>query len=129
MQDLIGRVTARTGLDEDVAERAIGIMLSLIQTHGDQSKVGTLFDKMPGASEISAQHGGNDTREGGLFGMLGGGSLGVQLAAAAKFQAAGLNMVQIKELGAEVFDYAQQKAGEELVRDVVNSIPGLNKYL
>lgn len=129
MQDLIDRVVASTGLDQKTAERAIGIMLSLVKSQGDQSKVGALLDKIPGADEFATQHGGDGAKGGGLLGMLGGGLMGGPLAAVAKLQSAGLNMEQIKGLGREVFDYAKEHAGEKLVRDVASSIPGLSKYV
>jgi hypothetical protein len=55
--------------------------------------------------------------------------MGGPLAAITKLQAAGLNIEQIKMLGAITVGHAKEKAGEELVRDVANSIPGLSGYL
>ena len=129
MQDLIDQVVANAGIDEAKAERAVGIMLSLVKSQGDQSKVGELFDKLPGAADFADAHGGDGARGGGLLGMLGGGMMGGPLAAVAKLQSAGLSMDQIKTLGKEVLGYAKQHAGEDLVRDVASSIPGLNSYI
>jgi hypothetical protein len=38
-------------------------------------------------------------------------------------------MEQIRSLGSQVLDYARSKAGDELVRKVAGSIPGLSGYL
>ncbi len=129
MQELIDRVAARTGLSPEVAEKAAGIMLSLVRNQGDKNKVEQLFATLPGAAELAAQHGGDGAKGGGLLGMLGGGLMGGPLAAVTKLQSAGLNMEQIKTLGKETLAYAEEKAGKELVRDVANSIPGISSYL
>ena len=57
--------------------------------------------------------------------MLGGGLMGGPLAAISKLQAAGLNMDQIKVLGTETLAYAKEVAGDDLVKQVAGSIPGL----
>jgi hypothetical protein len=129
MQELIDRIVDKTGLGADKAEKAIGIMFSLVKTQGDKSKVQQLFDAVPGADELIQQHGGDGARGGSLLGMLGGGLMGGPLAAVSKLQAAGLNMDQIKVLGKETLGYAKEKAGDDLVRDVASSIPGISSYL
>ena len=123
MQELIARIVTKTGLDAKRAEKALGIMLSLVKTQGNQQKVGELFALLPGADELAHQYGGTGSR-GGLFGMLGG-----PFAAISKLQAAGLNMDQIKQLGTETLSYAKEVAGEDLVRQVASSIPGLGSYV
>ena len=129
MQDLIDSIVAATGLDAARAEKALGIMLSLVKTQGNQAKVGELFAKLPGAAELAARHGGDGAGRGGLLGMLGGGLMGGPLAAISKLSAAGLSMDQIKMLGTLTLDYAKDKAGADLVKDVAGSIPGLSGYL
>ena len=127
MQDLITRVTQATGLSEKKAEEALGIVLSLIRTQGDQRKVKALFAKLPGADDLASRHGG--ASGGGLLGKLGGGLMGSPLVAVSKLQAKGLSMAQIKTLGSEILSYAKEKAGDKLVRETAGSIPGLSGYL
>ena len=129
MQELIARIVTKTGLDPERAEKALGIMLSLVKSQGNQQKVGELFARLPGAEELAGRHGGDGSRGGGLLGMLGGGLMGGPLAAITKLQAAGLNMDQIKGLGTETLSYAKEVAGEDLVRQVAGSIPGLGGYV
>ncbi len=129
MQDLIDRVVEKAGLTPEIAEKATGIMLSLVKTQGDKAKVTQLFDAIPGAGELAQLHGGDGARGGGLLGMLGGGMMGGPLAAVSKLQATGLSMDQIKVLGKETLGYAKEKAGEDLVKDVASSIPGISGYL
>lgn len=131
MQELIGRIAAATGLPEDRAAKALGIVLNLIQTQGNQNKVRDLFDKLPGAAELAREQGGDGAGwgGGGLLGMLAGGMMGGPLAAISKLTAAGLSTDQIKTLGTTTLDYAKEKAGAPLVKDVAGSIPGLSGYV
>jgi hypothetical protein len=129
MQDLIERISLKTGLDAAKSERALGILLNLVKTQGDKAKTPELFAALPGAAELAHKHGGDGAGRGGLLGMLGGGAMGGPLAAIAKFQAAGLSMDQIKTLGTETLDYAKHHAGADLVKQAVGAIPGLSGYV
>jgi hypothetical protein len=126
MQDLIARVKKATGLSEKKAEEALGIVLLLIKTQGNQKKVEALFAKLPGADDLASRH---HATGGGLLGKLGGGLMGGPLVAITKLQARGLSMAQIKTLGTEILSYAKEKAGDKLVREAAGSIPGLSGYL
>ena len=127
MRELIGRVSAATGLDEPRAEQAVGIVLSLIRAEGDRGKVDELFAALPGAEALAAEH-AQAKSGGGLLGLLGS-AIGGPLAAVGKLQAAGLSLDEIQVLGRELLGFAREKAGEPLVNDVANSIPGLSRYL
>ena len=129
MQELIHRVRAASGLDEQQAEKAVGIILSLVRAQAPEDKGKELFAHLPGAAELAARHGSDGAAKGGLFGMLGGGLMGAPLAAIGKLQAAGLSMAEIRAVGYEVLAYAKEKAGDRLVRDVAGSIPGLSSYV
>lgn len=131
MQDLIGQLMAATGLPQDKVTKALGITLHLIQTQGNQNKVGELFAKLPGAAELAREQGGDGAGRGGggLLGMLAGGMMGGPLAAISKLSAAGLSMDQIKALGTITLDYAKERAGVQLVKEVAGSIPGLSGYV
>jgi hypothetical protein len=129
MQELISRVVAAAGIDNQRAERAVGIILSLVRSQGPRDKVDQLFEQLPGAAELAARHGTDGAAKGGLLGLLGGGLMGAPLAAVGKLQAAGLSMTEIKAVGFEVLAYAKEKAGPDLVRDVAGSIPGLSGYV
>jgi hypothetical protein len=131
MQDLIDRIMAATGLPQEKVTKALGIMLNLIQTQGNQNKVGELFGKLPGAADLAREQGGDGAGRGGggLLGMLAGGMMGGPLAAVSKLSAVGLSMDQIKALGSITLDYAKEKAGPQLVKEVAGSIPGLSGYV
>jgi hypothetical protein len=131
MQDLIASISRATGLSSEKAEKAVGIMLGLVKTQGNQAKVGALLAKLPGAEALISSHGGDGAGHGGggLLGMLAGGLMGGPLAAISKLSAAGLSMDQIKQVGTMTLDYAKAKAGPELVREVAGAIPGLSGYV
>lgn len=129
MQDLIAKISADTGLEAQKAEQAVGIMLNLVKTQGNQAKVAELFAKLPGADELITRHGSDGASRGGLLGMLAGGMMGGPLAAVSKLTAAGLSMDQIKQLGTITLGYAKEKAGADLVKQVAGSIPGLSGYV
>ena len=135
MQALITQIAKQMGIDEALAQKGISIVLSLVQSQGDSSLVAQLFDKMPGAGDL-AQAGSsaleNGGGGGGLMGMVGGmlgGGAGDIMSAVAKLQSDGLETGQIKELGGQVLDYAKQQGGDDLVGQITDSIPNLNKFL
>ena len=47
MQELIDRIVEKTGLAPDLAEKATGIMLSLVKTQGDKAKVNNCSTRFP----------------------------------------------------------------------------------
>lgn len=129
MQELIDRIVTATGLAPEKAAHGLGIVLNLIHTQGNQNKVAELFEKLPGATDLIKQFGGDGAGQSGLLGILAGGMMGGPLAAISKLSAAGLSMDQIKQLGTITLNYAKEKAGGPLVKDVAGSIPGLSGYV
>lgn len=120
MDKLIANVAEQLGIETSLAEKAVGIMLALVKSDGDQSLVPDLMNALPGAQALAERHGGG----GGLMAALGGGTM----AALGKLTKAGLSTDQIKRVAEVVFEYAKQHAGEPLVKQVVSSIPGLGSY-
>ena len=59
MQDLITSISSKTGLRPETAERAVGILLGLLKTQGNQAKIDGFLAKLPGAAELAAKHGGD----------------------------------------------------------------------
>jgi hypothetical protein len=129
MQDLVADIVTKTGLDAARAEKAVGILLNLLITQGDQTKVVDLFAKLPGAEELANKHGGDGAGGGGLMGILAGGLMGGPLAMITKLQAVGLSTDQIKQVGILTLNHAKSKAGLAAVRAAVANIPGVNTYI
>lgn len=126
MQLLIDKITAKTGLDEEHARKAVAIMLSFLHHDGPHDDVTKLFAKIPGANAM-LQHAGATDDVGGLGALFGGG-----LGAMAAFNAlttAGLDMGQIQIVAKEVVAFARENAGDELVDNVIDAIPGLSQIV
>jgi hypothetical protein len=127
MDELIGRIVSNLGIDEGLAQKCVGIILGFLQKEGPAAEVGQMFDAMPGAAELVAQHAGDGGGlMGGLMGMMGGGGvmgLGQQL------MGAGLSMGQMGDLGKELFAFGREKAGEDAMGAIVGSIPGLGQFV
>ena len=66
MNELVGRLVAEHGIDRDVAEKAVGIILAFLIKEGPADKVKPLLDGMPGAEAAADASGA-----GGGFGMGG----------------------------------------------------------
>jgi hypothetical protein len=129
MEVLVSRITAATGLDGAVVEKAIGLILAFLVKEGPQDEVGKLLDAMPGAQQAVATSGdgGPAASSGGLMGMLGGG--GGVMALGSKLVAAGVPMSQMGTLGRELFAYGRETAGEDTMGAIVGSVPGLGQFL
>ena len=131
MNELIQRVADNVGIDPATAEKAIGMMLGFLQREAADGPVARMIEAIPGASELVAQYNGEGTGGGGLLGGLlsavgaGGGvmALGQQL------MSQGLGMGEITSLAKETIGYAKEQAGEEVVDEVVNSVPGLSQFV
>jgi hypothetical protein len=128
MQELITRIVNNVGIDQGLAEKSVGIILGFLQKEGPPAEVGQMFEAMPGAADLVAQHagGGGGGMLGGLMGMMGGGGimgLGQQL------MGAGLSMGQMGDLGKELFAYGREKAGEDAMGAIVGAIPGLGQFV
>lgn len=133
MDELIARIISNVGIDEDVAKKAVGIILSFLDKDGPSDQVGTLLDALPGARDLLAAHDGEQSGGGGLLGGLGnmlggmGGGMGA-MAALSQMTSAGLELDQVKGVTEEVIGYAKEKAGADVVDEVIAAIPGLNQY-
>ena len=136
MQDLIISIATRLGLDEEMAEKAVGIIMSLVQQNADDGAVSQLFEQLPGASDLAEKYADATEEGGGLMGAIGGmlgGGMGSALGALGALKNVGLDMDQIKEVGTEVFNYAREKADTEVadtvIKQVAENVPGLDQLL
>ena len=126
MEELIGRITANVSVDESTARSAVRVILSFLRQEGDSEKVATLLERIPGAAEyVEAADGDSGDALGGLGGLMGGGAMAVL----GKLQALGLGMGQIQGVTQETVNFARECAGEEVVNDIVGSIPGLGQFV
>jgi hypothetical protein len=126
MEELIARVTQRTGLDAATAEKAIGLILAFLRKDGPPAEVDRLFAALPGADEVVAQAGSGGG--GGLMGMMGSMGGGV-MALGGQLMSAGVSMGQMQPLGQELFAFGREKAGEDVMGPIVGAVPGLSQFV
>jgi hypothetical protein len=123
MDELIGRLVAKVGVDRDAAEKAIGIIFEFLRKEGPPDKVQALIDRLPGAELLMQAQEGLAASGGGMFALSG------VMGAGTKMMAAGLNMGQVQGVTREVIAYAREQAGDEAVGEVVGAIPGLSQFI
>lgn len=128
MDELISRVIAASGLNEELARKAIGIILAFLQKEGPPAEIGELMAALPGAQELATAEGG---AKGGLMGMVGGlmGGGGGVMALGGQLMGAGLSMGQIQSVSKEMFAVGREKAGEDAMGAIVGAIPGLGQFV
>ena len=123
MNELVQQVADQVGLDAGTAEKAIGMMLAFLKKEADAGAIDKMLAAIPGAADLaSAQEGGG----GGLLGnLLGGGIMGL----GQQLMGAGLGMGEITGLAKATIQIARQYAGDEIVDQVVASVPGLGQFV
>jgi hypothetical protein len=130
MNDIVTQIADKVGIDKELAETALGMMLGFLQREADDGAVARMIEAIPGGAELVAQHNGESKGGGGLLGGLmgamGGGGV---MALGQQLMSEGLGMGEITSLARETIAMAKQYAGEEVVDEVVASVPGLSQFV
>ena len=135
MDNLIARVAGAADITPEVARKAVALIGDFIQREAPEDAVRDLFEKAPAFPAIIASiaHTGGEGMGGGLKGLMGvsagamgGGGL---MALGAELMGLGLGMEQIQAVGKEVFGYAREVAGDQVVGEISASIPGLSQFI
>jgi hypothetical protein len=124
MEDLIDRIAADAGVEPGIAKKAVGMILLFLRKEGPKDEIHALFAAVPGAAE-AADAAANENGAGAITGAMGGGLMGL----ASQLTGLGLGMGEMQIFGREVFAYMREKAGDELVGEIVSAIPGLGQFL
>jgi hypothetical protein len=125
MDELIDRITQKTGLDASTARKAVGLILGYLQKEGPQNEVNQLITALPGAEDAIEQS--KTGASGGMMGMIGSMGGGV-MALGGQLMGIGVSMGQMQPLGKELFAYGREKAGEDVMGTIMGSIPGLSQF-
>lgn len=120
MDELIGRLAAKAGVDAAVAEKTIGIMLGFLRKEGPSDKVQALIDNIPGAEAAIAASNSN----GGLSRLMGGGLM----ALGTRLMALGLGMGEIQKIAGELFRFGRDKIGADQMGEIIAGTPGLSQF-
>ena len=132
MNDIIRQISEATGIQPNVAEKALGMMLGFLQREAADGPVAKMIEAIPGADALIAQYNGEGTGGGG--GLLGGllsavGAGGGVMALGQQLMSQGLGMGEITALAKETIGYAKEQAGADVVDEVVASVPGLSQFV
>src|SRR5271167_4271887 len=112
MDELIGRLAVKAGIDNAVAEKTVGIILGFLRNEGPSDKVQALIDKIPGAeAAISASESGN-----GLGRLMGGGLMAV----GSRLMGLGLGVSDIQNIVRELFRFGRDKIGADQMREIIS---------
>ncbi|MET3857310.1 hypothetical protein [Rhizobium sp. OAE497] len=131
MNEVVTQIADRVGIAPDLAEKALGMMLGFLQREADDGPVAKMIEAIPGGSDLVAQFNGEGAGGGGLLGGLmsalggGGGIMGL----GQQLMSEGLGMGEITALAKETIAVAKQYAGDEIVDQVVASVPGLSQFV
>src|SRR5277367_3608538 len=120
MDELIGRLAIKAGIDSAVAEKTVGIILNFLRNEGPSDKVQALIDNIPGAeAAITASN-----NAGGLSRLMGGGLMAV----GTKLMALGLGMSEIQSVARELFRFGRDKIGADQMGEIISGTPGLSQF-
>ena len=120
MDELIGRLAAKAGIDNAVAEKTIGIVLGFLRNEGPADKVQALIDAIPGAEAAIAASNNNSG-----FGRLMGGGL---MALGTKLMGLGLGMSEIQNIARELFRFGRDQIGADQMGEIIAGTPGLSQF-
>jgi len=120
MDELVGRLASKAGIDSAVAEKTIGIILNFLRNEGPSDKVQALIDEIPGAeAAIEA------SEKGGGFARLMGGGL---MAVGTRLMGLGLGMGEIQSIARELFRFGRDKIGADRMGEIIAGTPGLSQF-
>ncbi len=136
IEELIGRITADTRLDAGQARLVMGQAYGMIRAHADPAKVRKLNEALPGLDTLAADGLAGPASGGGVlggmmrtFGGAYGASLSDAMAMGVELNARGITNGQLKKLLPIAMDFVKEKTGRDLLRETLESIPGVGVLL
>src|SRR5262245_7378839 len=119
MDELIGRLAVKAGIDSAVAEKTIGIILNFLRSEGPSDKGQALIEQSPGAEAVTASYSNN----GRLARLMGGGLMAV----GTRLMGLGLGMSEIQSIARELFKFGRDKIGADQMGEIIAGTPGLSQ--
>ncbi len=136
MEGFIEQIASKLGIDSAIAEKAVAVILNLLKQYAGDEKFSSLMAALPGANQMLADSdtSSNSDIVGNLTGTLGellggGGSGNPLMELMSGMQSIGLDMDQAKTVGLDFLDHARETAGEDLVKNITDAVPGLNDFI
>ena len=121
MEDLIDRIAADAGVEPGIAKKAVGMILLFLRNEGPKDEIRVLVRRGPRRGRKRRMR----PRTKMVLARSAGGLMGL----AGQLTGLGLGMGEMQTFGREVFAYVREKAGDELVGEIVSAIPGLRQFL
>ena len=112
MDELIGQLATKAGVDSAVAEKTVGIILGFLRSEGPSDKVQALIDTIPGAEAAIAA-----SNEGGGL-----------MAVGTRLMALGLGIGEIQNIARELFKFGRDKIGGDQMGEIISATPGLSQF-
>lgn len=120
MDELIGRLAIKAGMNDAMAEKTIGIILDFLRSEGPFDKVQALIDNIPGAEgAIAAANNGS-----ALARLMGSGLMAV----GTRLMALGLGMSEVQSVARELFSFGRDKIGADQMGEIISGTPGLSQF-
>ena len=120
MDELVGQLAAKAGIDDAVAMKTVGIILGFLRNEGPSDKVQALIDKIPGAEAAITASDNN----GGLAKLMGGGLM----ALGTKLMGLGLGISEIQNVARELFRFGRDTIGADQMGEIIAGTPGLSQF-
>ena len=121
MDELIGTLATKAGIDDATAEKALGIVLGFLRSEGPSDKVQVLIDNISGAEATIAA----SNSAGGLSRLMGGGLMAV----GSRLMALGLGIGEIQSLARELFRFGRDRIGTDRMGEIIAGTPGLSQFI
>jgi hypothetical protein len=137
IEELVETCAANTGLNEDQARSALSGALFLMRKHGDPSKVDDLFAAIPGSAELAEAGSALTANKGGglMAGLMnkaggaGGAVMSDAMAMNQQLTRKGVTMSDMQKILPLSMSWVKARTGEDKLRDVFSTIPGLGPLL
>lgn len=136
IEELVADGAAKTGLPAAKVRLALTRALGLLDKHASEARLRELYQAVPGAEALARSSEARPRRGGGLFGGLmksAGGLSGAAIADAMgsleRARQDGVSKEQLKALMHVAIDRVRERTGKDLLREVVESVPGVGALI
>ncbi len=137
IDQLVEQSATHAGLSQDQARTALSAALFLIRKHGDAAKVDELFQSIPGSAELAEEGSGlAQNKSGGLMaglmrgaGGAGGAAMSDAMAMGQQLARRGVTTSDMQKILPLAMGWVRDKTGQDLLREVLSSVPGLGPLL
>lgn len=136
IDDLISEGATKTGLSPAKVRAALQTALGLLDKHAAPARTRELYDAVPGTEALARAPEAKPRSGGGLFGGLmksAGGLSGAAMADAMgaldRARREGVSKDELKVLMRVSIDRVRERTGKDLLREVVESVPGVGALI